>query len=110
MTTALRRAKKWADRARASVEGSAGRGHKFTKVPQAWAPSTEVVPPGGTSATPAALLEGQRRLWSDLWTAGGGESIGSRGFEWPAGLACPELPELSPDQIRGAAKSFPRSI
>ena len=67
------RAKEWADWARASVEGSAGRGHKFTKVPQAWVPSTEVVPPGGASATPAALLEGKRRLWSDLWTAGGGE-------------------------------------
>ena len=91
------------------MEGFAGRGHRFTKVPQAWVPSTEEVPPGKTSANLAALLEGQRKLWSDLWIAGG-ESIGSRGFEWPADLACPKLLEFSLDQVRGAANSFPRGI
>ena len=100
-----RRAKAWADWAKASVEGSAGKGHKFTKVPVAWVPTTEEAHSGRPSATLAALLEGQRKLWSDLWIAGGGESIGARGFELPADLACPELAGLFPDQVRRAANT-----
>ena len=39
------------------MEGSAGKGHRFTKVPIAWVPTTEVIPTGKPSATPAALLD-----------------------------------------------------
>ena len=76
------RAKQWPDWAKSALEGSVGRAHRFTRVPEAWVPTVARGLDGEPSAALAALLHEQRTTWGKLWQGcEGGDTKGS--FTWP---------------------------
>ena len=99
------RAKQWSDWARSALEGSAGKAHRFTRVPEAWVPTVAMGHDGKPSAAPAAPLQEQRAMWGGLWQGGkGGDTRGS--FTWPADAPCQSLPLLSADDLRRTSTAF----
>ena len=64
------RAQAWSSWAQSSLEGSAGKAHRFTKQSLEWTP-TVALSEEGWSAQPWALLEDQSRLWGQIGVAKG---------------------------------------
>ena len=63
--------KSWESFARTACEGSAAIGHRWTKVPHMWKPSTDLVQIPGTigvsrTSAPADLVKVEEKNWTDL--------------------------------------------
>ena len=103
------RVKQWSDWARSALEGSAGKAHRFTRVPEAWVPTVAMGHDGKPSAAPAALLQEQRAMWGRLWQGGKrGDTRGS--FTWPADAPCQSSPSFRPTTLGGLRRPFPSGL
>jgi hypothetical protein len=97
------RAKQWSSWAKLALEGAAGKAHKCCKEPSKWRPSVDTIEEGAVSAPPRVRLEGQKKLWGDLWRGDRGRS---GAFVWPVFAKVPVLPPLSVGQLRKVSQLF----
>ncbi len=79
------------------------RAHKATRSPVEWRPTTTTDSKGVVTASPTALLEAYYCKYKNYWDA----SETPQDIHWEG--ACPELPPLTPDELRMASLAFPKS-
>ncbi len=98
-TERTERSEKWREWVREGFERGARNAHAYSRLPAEWQPSTVLKPDGTVSAEPTAILEGQRRKFAEMWSAG--DEPG--GYCWTQRQA---LPRLTPEELRASSRLF----
>eukprot|EP00972_Heterocapsa_arctica_P113109 16435382-Heterocapsa_arctica.AAC.1 len=96
------RAKQLTSWAKTSLEGSAGKPISF--LGSQLRPSVDTSEEGISSASPKTLLDGQTKLWGNLWRNGNHDRTGA--FEWPVFVKVPMLILLTVGQLRKTSQLF----
>ncbi len=92
-------ARRWKAWLEEDFAAGASRAHAYSRLPQQAVPVAAKVPGGAVSAAPEALLDEQRRKYRELWRPSHKPFV----YDWgPAD----ELPLLTAEELRRAAKSF----
>ena len=85
-----------------ATSGSAGKGHWFTKPPQAWVPTVTLADKDGNIfADPFHLLEAEQQSWALIWGAWEAEDLNPLPGMAEKGKA---MPKISPDMMREVSR------
>ena len=91
--------KGWKEWVNESLNAGAGAVHKWTKVPEAWRPTTTLMHDGTVTSDPRELLSAERSKWGNAWKAVNTEPV--------IPVADREsLPQLGPEDLREASLKF----